>query len=126
MRPGVFSTVERSESEDDFVSRLLRGAPECVRNDATIYGMDSLLMALLRLFMTLSGLLLLSACADPLEPFRPSPDQLRRASWYPPSGQSELEPRYCYRTRGRADCHTTPSSGDESRRVGSFHAPADP
>ncbi len=63
----------------------------------------------------------LAACVNPLAPFAPNAADIREAVWYEAEAPLQTEPRYCYRTLARVDCHSAPLPGQASRLVASTH-----
>ena len=63
----------------------------------------------------------LAACVNPLAPFAPDAADIREAVWYEAEAPLPAEPRYCYRTLARVDCHSAPLFGQASRLVASTH-----
>ena len=61
----------------------------------------------------------LTGCVNPLAPFAPSAADIREAVWYEAEAPLQAEPRYCYRTLARVDCHVAPLPGQASRLVAS-------
>ena len=63
----------------------------------------------------------LAACVNPLARFASSAADIREAAWYEAEAPLQAEPRYCYRTLARVDCHSAPLAGQASRLVASTH-----
>ena len=59
----------------------------------------------------------LAGCVNPLAPLAPDAADIREAAWREPVETPQSEPRYCYRTLARVDCHSAPLPGQDSRLV---------